>query len=753
MRRLITFIFFSFVFVAFLSFSVSAQTSCINQDDTIMRISAVTNAHGEIFNAGGYPVLICYSTIFGGPTPPNPHACTGNNKVVGLFANTNSHAQIPSTSGYGGSVCYGDLVCQGVPGDTPCTAPAREVVSLSGDTNAHIENASANVYGSSTNYKICCSNTPVVSSGISNANWSYYDGTPILKDKIICPKTYAIMNVTAMNIPSGDVEFKLWDDDSLSDDLIATYSVPVGGNQANVTLNLSDPSIIFNLTKAMSGESKLDLFFKATYLSQTLTSHEVGYDGKACSPSKPIVSMLAPVHKGVYFIDTNINFVSSCSSKSGPMEYEWTITPQNGVPFTEIKPLFPHKFVNAGQVNVKLKCTDILGQYAMAESQMLLVDNTNKKTLAYINQPAFESIVYHTPPLSGPYFPQNVTFNASDSFVIETTQSATCPTVSCLGGGCRPNTENSPAGCGTGGNGGPIPIETGAKGNYMSLFFNWTFWDSDWNEQWSSNEGTNGVKNGIVYYDDLSDSINDKHMNVNVTYATGASANFKRDFTLGRCLNNGNTFYSDSGMLLTNVENNACMGGDVKAGTADDCCPLGAQCMLRTGAPGYNCQIPLNPIIKCEDFKTPEACNSNNNTAIPRNSYGKNPAACEFLECYWTTTSAGANTCGVRARQYQKSASGCNVGSGCVENDCIWTTTQSECTNGMKTITYSGSSGGSTCGGGSPSCTRAPVTVPCGSLSFELSFFGKVQFVIAIFIIAVLYFAFGIYRGRKNEKK
>ena len=787
MRRLISILLFSFVFVTFLSLDVEAQTCPDN--DRIMRISAPTNAHGEnwSFGTATYTQDICYKTIFGqdytgtraGTNAVHDCITVGSNRVLRLKFNNNSHAEIPdhTTPAYRVDICYGDLTCQSVAGNLDCPDTTQEVISLSGATNAHIENYSMNVYNSNANYKkICCSTTP---SSLTAPKWSYYNGEEIPSGTKICPNSYVIMNVTTGGITSGNVEFQLRDDRSIL--RVQSIGGPrqgaVSNNQANVTLNLSEQGLLDALNSALQNSNGLlDLDFVASYIGATsATSYELLYDGNisSCTYSNPVAIVTAPVHRGVYFNNIQISFVSGCTSRIGPVQNNWTITQEGQTTsYTSTEPEFglifggngPGHFGDAGQVNVKLKCTDMRGQYVTAESQMLVVENA-KKTFAYINKPSFDEFVYNSPPGAGmPYFPERVDFSASDSFAVEVTPGTTCPTVSCLGGSCRTNTENSPSGCGAGGSITITSAPTSSNpASYINMFFNWTFWDDNWNEPWAMFEGLNN-KSGALNYDDMSNNLNDKHMSVLVNYSVAgvsASASFQRDFTLGRCLNNGYKYYESISQWKSTTEaNNACKGGD-EAGNENDCCPTGYRCMAGiTSTTPYSCQIPPGPIIiECNDFTSSTACNGNRNPAIPRASYGRNPVACELLQCYWTgSTTTG--TCGVRATRYTNSQNGCIFGpNNCVVSDCTWSTTQTECVNGRKTITYRGTASTGTgsptiCSGSPPNtCTRSPVTVPCGSLNFELSFFGKAQFIISVIAIAFLYFAFNFYRGKKHENK
>ncbi len=64
---------------------------CAIDPDVILKLSAETNAHGEIYSGTAYPIEIKYSDIFG-----SPYTGTDLGKLMLLLSsNTNAHAQIP----------------------------------------------------------------------------------------------------------------------------------------------------------------------------------------------------------------------------------------------------------------------------------------------------------------------------------------------------------------------------------------------------------------------------------------------------------------------------------------------------------------------------------------------------------------------------------------------------------------------------------------------------------------------------------
>ncbi len=758
MKGMMKLLFFGF-FSLFLFSFVSAQITQYSQEDVIFRISSPTNAHGEIYSQStpGY-TNIYYSDIFGGSTyagvvsVPNLRICSGSNRVLRLSADTNAHAREPGFLGtpYSRDVCYGDVVCQAVAGNANCPASYNEVVSLSANDNAHIENANANQYNGAGNAKICCKMTS--SPQLLDARWLYYDGTVIPNLASVCRNNVIIARVRTANIADGQIiGFLFSDDDSLSPDPIVYLEATVQNNEARIELNFSDPGVQAVIQSELGGSEgqNLELYFDAGNVAITpaiVTSFQVIYqnDSNLCSFNPPTSTIEAPKHRGVYFVNTNVTFASACSSQIGPVQTEWIITPQNGQPFTRTEATFMHQFTSSGQVNFELKCTDSEGRFDTNESQILVV--ASPYVLAYINEPALNEMTYRTPPSSGPYFPTEISFSASDSFAVN---SISACSIECIGGNCPAQTENSPASCGA--SGGPINIIQ-TTNSYNTLFFNWTFFDQDWSNNWSSFETGNGIYSGNVQYDDMSNTLDDKKIRVSVKHTTGASAEFEREFTLGRCLNNGNTYYaSRTEFYSTSQNNSACKGGDGQALTADDCCAAGLQCLPDEDDPTnparYSCQIPPGgPIVECNDFTTQIACNGNTNPAIPLASYGGNPPACTELRCQWSTTS---NSCGLNVTTYnQSSTTGvCSSGPGAIVlSSCSYTTTVSACANGRKTITYNTISGGAT-------CDKPSVTVPCGSLSFELSFFTLREFLIAMLLIGTIYLVLNFRKEIKYENK
>jgi hypothetical protein len=750
---------------------VSAQVNtCSSPNDVILRLSSATNAHGETFSTTGtYTVDVCYSQIFGNPyTGSNPHTCiSGNaNRVLRLSSPSNAHGEIPDASSpaYNTNVCYGNLVCHSVAGNTNCASGEQEIVSLSGQSNAHIETASANAYSSSSNRKICCSNTPTTpptTPSITNVGWNYYNllPPPIAANTLFCPNSaiyaFAITNGVSDGTP---LTFNFYDWDILSNDFIfGPVSTTVQNNLALFPVNFADTNVQNLLTSFLDGPNNdVELMFNAGISGDSEGSYIVSYvkNTALCSYEPPTATITAPVHQGVYFANTQINFVGNCNSRAGPLSYSWSIV-QNEETITKTYPTFSQTFTQGGQATVTLTCTDLQGLSATAQSQILIV--ASPFAFVYINDPAWNGVEYETPVVGQPYFPKQVSFDASDSFAVDTTGACA---VNCLGGNCPQRTQNSPSACIGNVPGNPTNGQTGgallisnapstpSSAVWNDMSFDWKFWDGNWDEPWTSNEGS-GTVSGFLEYDDVSNAINDKHMSLSIQVTSGSSptsASFQRDFTLGRCLNNGNSILLN-GVLNPTNQNDMCLGGDQLPNTRDECCPTGQVCVDQDGDSAgtnypFNCQFLDNPITKCEDFQDENSCNGNTNQAYPLASYGNQAIpACTFIQCHWKNNADG---CGVRATQYLPTSNGQCTPNSCILSSCTWNTQQSECINGRKTISYTVTSNNNPnpCPGSPASCDRPVITIPCGSLNFELDFFGVAQFITTILIIGLFYAMF-----------
>jgi len=132
------------------SVGISARTCAVtttpcNPDNTAMKLSGITNAHGEIWSQTNYAQYLCCDF-----TTANPHTCSGNNKILKLSGITNAHAEIATGTAYSTDVCFGDLNCESATGS--CSGNDAIALRLSDNTNAHIAGPLETAYST----LICC---------------------------------------------------------------------------------------------------------------------------------------------------------------------------------------------------------------------------------------------------------------------------------------------------------------------------------------------------------------------------------------------------------------------------------------------------------------------------------------------------------------------------------------------------------------------------------------------------------------------
>ncbi|MDO8508465.1 MAG: hypothetical protein Q7S27_02150 [Nanoarchaeota archaeon] len=138
---------------------VSAENTCSDASQIILRLSDDTNAHAEVYNGGGnYDTEICYNQIFSNAPIPGTRVCTGENVVLKLSDQSNADAEGPNGNYYSIDVCYRDLKCTLRPS---CIGDEVALVKLSSTGNAHLETSLENNYGEI----LCCSSKSAPGEG------------------------------------------------------------------------------------------------------------------------------------------------------------------------------------------------------------------------------------------------------------------------------------------------------------------------------------------------------------------------------------------------------------------------------------------------------------------------------------------------------------------------------------------------------------------------------------------------------------
>ena len=125
----------------------TSESTCESTEGNyaLMRLSASTNAHGELISGTSYTNVLCCDFGTGNT------ACSETNKIIGLSSPTNAHAEEPKLNNYANDVCYEDLICAYK--TSSCATDEIGILSLSSITNAHI-----GPYEGTGSYevKICC---------------------------------------------------------------------------------------------------------------------------------------------------------------------------------------------------------------------------------------------------------------------------------------------------------------------------------------------------------------------------------------------------------------------------------------------------------------------------------------------------------------------------------------------------------------------------------------------------------------------
>ncbi|MDP4039833.1 MAG: hypothetical protein Q8P57_04625 [Candidatus Pacearchaeota archaeon] len=730
--------------------------SCQNEDDVILRLSNPYGAYGEVYNgAGNYRTEICYSNVFGQTAPENPDRTCANlpELVLRLSSETGALAEVPEGNSVFSNpvdVCYEGLDCRSV-GVGSCDIGETEVVSLSEDTNALL--GIAGTYGYVGTAKICCS-VSATPEEFSNLKWLDFSNKQIPDtnpNQEVCVGNW-VKTFSSSGFDSGnEVEFKIYDNDLIFNDPIKTLTGSVDGN-GNVYAEWEITGEDYN---AGGTEGNLEIYFNVKDISSGVVSDDsytidLTNDPSKCQNSGPTAEIIAPVHRGIYFINDEITFISGCSSPLGPVNSEWKIEqPQGTVIEEKNEDSFSYTFENAGQALVSLTCTDSEGLKARTEAIMNVAGN-DPEVLTYINLPGLDGIAENPNPESGPYFPTQVHFNADESYAVITAGSSELPIQGlntntcigvCLAGDCPEKSEGIPSGCTE-----QIDIlsagSVSLEGGFGDLYFDWKFWDNNWNTNAEEIDGL-GFVDGYIQYDDVSNALNDKHMsleiktgeNINDLFSgSDYSSNFERRFTLGRCLSSGSQYLNlDGNFKDTLSEQGACFGGDGDAGTRDDCCPSGYLC----SEDEETCILDDSGISFCEDYLTESACIADSSNVASASIGGQTQLGiCEYSRCLWE-----GNECVVNVVSYPLQP-GNQCGSSINPNNnpdgCSYKVEETECESGEKTISYMILSGDNTL------CARTGKTIPCGGLNFELGFFGYLQFISAGLIIILIYIGLGL---------
>ncbi len=149
---------FAFSILVSLALAGVVSAGCANDDQTIMRLAAATNAHGALWNQD-YGVKVCYDDYFTEAYVPasgeDAHGC--GEILLKLNADSNAHAaSADSSSSYSVNVCHKGLKNCEVRAGAPCPSGKIAIAYLNNLTNSHISKRRAFDDYSQGYYAICC---------------------------------------------------------------------------------------------------------------------------------------------------------------------------------------------------------------------------------------------------------------------------------------------------------------------------------------------------------------------------------------------------------------------------------------------------------------------------------------------------------------------------------------------------------------------------------------------------------------------
>ena len=751
--------------------SVNAQFSC-DPGQTILRLSGQSNAHAEVYDGSNYGVEICYNEIFGEDyTGGNVHTCVSgeNTPIVSLSASTNAHLEIPNENNYNTDVCFGDLHCQAVPASQSCEAlQGKEIISLSGRTNAHAEINNSNLYEGTGDYKICCGQGFIgtFEGDISNAEWRDFLGNEIGSSNV---NNTVILFAQTSFAEGASVTFDIFEDDTITGDDEVLLDVPATVEQNGIV----------RLEWKINDEHMLDTDSESEFyfiIRESISGSEVfstdfpqGFDGvltvlnQEGSNDPPTAVISGPLHKQIYFEGVGIEFSHDSFDPQGDaLEVEWTIVHDGQVESTSGEDSFTLAFSDGGMRTITLRVTDDEGLYD--EDQIAILVASSPGLLSFINDPWHQQIISDDSDQED-NLEHRVSFSAEDSYVIISDETSPCPNVECIVGNCPSQVEAPPVACGN-----DIQI-TNSPLDFSEVDFNWTFKDVDDDSNFEAKINEKGKVSGEVLFSTASKELNDKKIELTMSYESPQTGqleeSIEREFTLGQCLNGGNSFYvlDEAGNVIDikdTSEPGACTGDGDWETLHNNCCPGGQVCRPTSeGSPIVSCIFPEGELIdSCSDYTTRASCETDE-AGVTDGSEPLDPAWTQE-ECVDTPGRQCACTWDneVNECSFTVVSGDFTGGSACV-NTCVLDYEQTECTNGYMQISPAGNFiQGSGCGledqarvdSDRDLCVNQEVhVVPCGRLNFELGFFDYTQFMITGFMIVFIYL-FIILRN-KNEKK
>jgi hypothetical protein len=703
-------------------------------NQTLFRLYQGGNSHVANASTNEASVAVCYTEVFGSEyTGSHPHACTPGNTNV-LFWGTgssNAHVATTTSSTYTTPYCYGTLACS-VQTGTSCAGTSERIVArLAGgtaqNTNLHIGNASFSGY----TRLLCCSSGPSVP--LSNLVWTNRVGQTITD---AYRNEFVNLSVSSTLGNGQTITFTVKERDAGLDDTIIELAGIVQNGRVSVGFPLND-TLIARGMDGDEGASELTFYATASSGGTTITSGNLPVSLQSGGGPYLLYGNITGVYHGQVYLNTTAVLFNHTFSRAGGLRTNWSII-EDG--FTSTSDSFWHNFTTAGQKTILLQVSNGNGGFGTVQIGVLVITNTSTgELMTFIDYPRYNHVVK-----TGRNRNTTVVLQANTSFALKES-STTCGQLRCLGGFCPSKTNNTDPACG-GTTRSIIPTPTPGMNELM---FEWeVMQDRNWYPL-----GTSGRMSGLFTKSaffaerDYSSGVNDKSVRVTANFTGGGVSlqkSFVRQFTLGKCIANGEQFIltDTQGQFIRVVStvrggsvttgapflSTACRGEDDAIGTADDCVPPGHHCDPEGGRPTITDGTTIPPVF-CDDYMTQASC-ERATIAIPLSALC--PGKTQTASCYWSSTT---NKCGTRYEVSTLDGSRTDV---CTE---IFSSS-SDCVDGLKDVTISADFNleGSPhlCQAFENACADRADTLVCGRPAFELPFFGFWQMILGLVGIVLL---------------
>lgn len=713
--------------------------SCQSPNDIILKLYQPTNSHGALWNDANYKWDICYSEIFGfNYNGANPHQCTSSNKVVGLFSTANSHGEIPSLNNYLEKVCYSDLDCEKKTTQAQCDSfGGKVVVRLLSDTDSHISDAGDNSY----NVLICCKE-----KGILDSVWWANMNNELIDH---AEKNDRVKLIFQGSLNGNNVDYEIW-----KRGLINSRILSGSTNKTYATWKPSEDGTYYFV-------AQIHLQAGIKMSGDLIVSDE--------NNSPPVANIDTPKYNEVYNKNTDINFNQTSYDFDDFMNYSWNFNDGNitsGSTEDYKNYNLTHKYNNIGQRNINLNVIDERGLSDSDMTSILIIDGSiaGKYVFAGIKAPRWNENIN-----ANPY-----EFDGGGSFAIEVIPGSPV-VIKCLGGACPAQTSDIP----------PIPIDPNGKlGNFNDLNFTWEF-----------DDGTVFKKKGIEKYRKTFGTLGWHLANLNITLNPSGEKGFTYvKFKLNalpseKCRSAGNVWWEDGVQWSTLEANGKCLGDDISAGTGDDCCPASYECKEDPANPSaldkYFCQIgAICDVTSCSQYLTQQECIDDVCKA------GENGAGSEGCGVTKTTDVCNIESSVVKSEdckcEWDSALNSCKlkgkmsvvINNIALEGSCITGNIQTgECIEGAMSVSQesfiewlSGISDlqqwlnsigylespekwiGDNCNGLNDMCFSGTKVISCGEETIKLKFFTWVNALIAIILVAIIYFFWFSLKKKKIRK-